>query len=198
MGNAVIFSNLYTLICILTAAFITPKAAIFFHQTFGMTQEQAFVQLVQRNAGIIHKVIHLYVDHPEDRRDLYQEVLLQAWKSYAAFKGDSTFTTWLYRVTLNTVLTYRRKNRIPTAELPDKWDPPSNPSAQSDQSEWLLLAIKQLNEIDRVIITLHLDGYDNEEIAGITGLNKNTATVRLHRAKQVIIQKMKTWQGVSP
>lgn len=163
-----------------------------------MSQEQVFVQLVQRNAGIIHKVIQLYVDDPEDRRDLHQEVLLQAWKSYEAFKGDSAFSTWLYRVTLNTVLTFRRRNRIMTTELPDQWDPPTNTFGNSDQSEWLLLAIKQLNEIDRVIVTLHLDGYDNEEIAGITGLNKNTATVRLHRAKQAIIQKLKTWQGVSP
>lgn len=163
-----------------------------------MSQEQVFVQLVQLNAGIIHKVIQLYVDNPEDRRDLHQEVLLQAWKSYEAFKGDSAFSTWLYRVTLNTVLTFRRRNRVLTTELPDHWDPPTGTSSQSDQSEWLLLAIKQLNEIDRVIVTLHLDGYDNEEIASITGLNKNTSTVRLHRAKQAIIQKLKTWQGVSP
>ena len=156
--------------------------------------EKEFVQLVQQNAGIIHKVIHLYVDHPEDRRDLYQEVLLQAWKSYAGFKGEAAFSTWLYRISLNTVLTFRRRQRVPISELPNKLDLASEPARHnSEDSELLWLAIKQLNEIDRVIITLHLDGYNNEEIAEVTGLNKNNTTVRLHRAKQSVVQRLKNW-----
>ncbi|WP_421797517.1 RNA polymerase sigma factor [Haliscomenobacter sp.] len=158
--------------------------------------EKEFVQLVQQNAGIIHKVIHLYVDHPEDRRDLYQEVLLQAWKSYAGFKGEAAFSTWLYRISLNTVLTFRRRQRVPISELPSQLDLASEPARQnSEDSELLWLAIKQLNEIDRVIITLHLDGYDNEEIAEVTGLNKNNTTVRLHRAKQSVVQRLKNWSS---
>lgn len=150
--------------------------------------------MVQQNAGIIHKVIHLYVDHPEDRRDLYQEVLLQAWKSYAGFKGEAAFSTWLYRISLNTVLTFRRRQRVPISELPSQLDLASEPARHnSEDSELLWLAIKQLNEIDRVIITLHLDGYDNEEIAEVTGLNKNNTTVRLHRAKQSVVQRLKNW-----
>lgn len=150
--------------------------------------------MVQQNAGIIHKVIHLYVDHPEDRRDLYQEVLLQAWKSYAGFKGEAAFSTWLYRISLNTVLTFRRRQRVTTSELNSKFDLASEPARHSpEDSELLWLAIKQLNEIDRVIITLHLDGYDNEEIAQVTGLNKNNTTVRLHRAKQSVVQRLKNW-----
>ena len=156
--------------------------------------EKEFVQLVQRNAGIIHKVIQLYVEHPEDRRDLYQEVLLQAWKSYAGFKGESLFSTWLYRISLNTVLTFRRRQKVVYTELPSKYDQLAEHTAPAlEDSELLLLAIKQLNEIDRVIITLHLDGYENEEIAQVTGLSKNNATVRLHRAKQTVVQRLKTW-----
>jgi RNA polymerase sigma-70 factor, ECF subfamily len=153
--------------------------------------ETEFVQKVQQNAGIIHKVIHLYVDHPEDRRDLFQEVLLQAWKSYAGFKGDSAFSTWLYRISLNTVLTFRRRQRLSYQELSPQHERPAEES--SNDTEHLLLAIKQLNEIDRVILTLHLDGYDNEEIAEVTGLNKNNVTVRLHRAKQAVIQRLQRW-----
>jgi RNA polymerase sigma-70 factor, ECF subfamily len=158
--------------------------------------EKEFVQLVQQNAGIIHKVIHLYVDHPEDRRDLYQEVLLQAWKSYAGFKGEAAFSTWLYRISLNTVLTFRRRQRLPISELPSQLDLASEPARHNtEDSELLWLAIKQLNEIDRVIITLHLDGYDNEEIAQVTGLNKNNTTVRLHRAKQSVVHRLKNWSS---
>ncbi len=152
------------------------------------------MQLVQQNAGIIHKVIRLYVDHPEDRRDLYQEVLLQAWKSYAGFKGEAAFSTWLYRISLNTVLTFRRRQRLPISELPSQFELAAEPTRHTpEDSELLWLAIKQLNEIDRVIITLHLDGYDNEEIAEVTGLNKNNTTVRLHRAKQSVVQRLKNW-----
>lgn len=158
--------------------------------------EKEFVQLVQKNAGIIHKVIQLYVDHPEDRRDLYQEVLLQAWKSYASFKGEAAFSTWLYRISLNTVLTFRRRQRIPLSELNSQFDRAADTSgATPEDSELLLLAIKELNEIDRLIVTLHLDGYDNEEIAQVTGLNKNNTTVRLHRAKQTLIQRLKSWSS---
>ena len=158
--------------------------------------EKEFVQLVQQNAGIIHKVIHLYVDHPEDRRDLYQEVLLQAWKSYAGFKGEAAFSTWLYRISLNTVLTFRRRQRVPISEFPSQLDLASEPARHNpEDSELLWLAIKQLNEIDRVIITLHLDGYDNEEIAEVIGLNKNNTTVRLHRAKQSVVQRLKNWSS---
>jgi len=158
--------------------------------------EKEFVQLVQKNAGIIHKVIQLYVDHPEDRRDLYQEVLLQAWKSYASFKGEAAFSTWLYRISLNTVLTFRRRQRIPLSELDSQFDRAAEPGSHNpEDSELLLLAIKALNEIDRLIITLHLDGYDNEEIAQVTGLNKNNTTVRLHRAKQTLIQRLKSWSS---
>lgn len=158
--------------------------------------EKEFVQLVQKNAGIIHKVIQLYVDHPEDRRDLYQEVLLQAWKSYASFKGEAAFSTWLYRISLNTVLTFRRRQRIPLSELKSEFDRAAEQGSHTpEDSELLLLAIKELNEIDRLIVTLHLDGYDNEEIAQVTGLNKNNTTVRLHRAKQALIQRLKSWSS---
>jgi RNA polymerase sigma-70 factor (ECF subfamily) len=156
--------------------------------------EKEFVQLVQSNSGIIHKVIQLYVEHPEDRRDLYQEVLLQAWKSFAGFKGESLFSTWLYRISLNTVLTFRRRQKVRLSELSSQHDQlAERPVPPLEDSEFLLMAIKQLNEIDRVILTLHLDGYDNEEIAQVTGLSKNNATVRLHRAKQAVVHRLKTW-----
>src|SRR5687768_10641490 len=74
-------------------------------------RQAEYINLVQVHAGIMHKVINLYVDNFEDRKDLYQEVLLQAWKSFQSFKGDSSFSTWLYKVSLNTVLTYKKRER---------------------------------------------------------------------------------------
>jgi DNA-directed RNA polymerase specialized sigma24 family protein len=81
-------------------------------------QEHSFTQQVQANFGIIRKVIQLYVDDPDDRSDLQQEILYQAWRSFPSFNGLSKFSTWLYKVSLNTVLTFRRRDtRVPTIAL---------------------------------------------------------------------------------
>ncbi len=78
------------------------------NQKMSNQEQNEYINLVQKHNGIIHKVIGLYVDNEEDRKDLHQEVLLQAWKSYRNFKGQSVFSTWLYKVALNTVLTFNK------------------------------------------------------------------------------------------
>lgn len=94
--------------------------------------------------------------------DLFQEILFQAWKSFPRFDGRSKFSTWLYRVSLNTVLTFKRRPlKVVTDEnfesLPIVAD-----HGNTEETEALYLAIRELNEIDRMIVTLHLDGYENE------------------------------------
>ena len=74
-------------------------------------KEKEFVGLIQKHSGIIFKIIILYTNNKEDKDDLYQEILYQAWKSYANFKGDSKFSTWLYRISINTSLTFIRKSQ---------------------------------------------------------------------------------------
>jgi len=155
-----------------------------------MVSEKEFLQLIEQNRGIIFKVIRLYVRHAEDERDLFQEILFQAWKSYPRFNGLSKFSTWLYRVSLNTVLTFKRRPvLVETREILESKEVVTND--QKDETEMLYQAIFELNEIDRMIITLHLDGYENEEIAEITGLTKNNVAVKLHRSKSVVIEKIK-------
>jgi RNA polymerase sigma factor (sigma-70 family) len=152
--------------------------------------QREFTALINQNRGIIYKVIRLYVNHEEDERDLFQEILFQAWKSYPRFDGRSKFSTWLYRVGLNTVLTFKRR---PVVVVPHE-DLSSLNIAQpktTDDSEALYVAIRELPEIDRMIITLHLDGYENEEIAEITGITKNNAAVKLHRIKDNLIKTLK-------
>jgi RNA polymerase sigma factor (sigma-70 family) len=149
-----------------------------------------YMSLVKENAGIIYKVIRLYIDNSEDQKDLYQEIVLQAWHSFTRFDGRSKFSTWLYKVSLNTVLTFRRKNnRLPTDDL-EKASGYAFPIDKSDDAEMLMMAIKSLGETDRAIVTLHLDGYENEEIAEITGLTKNHVAVKLHRIKQQLTKKL--------
>ncbi|GAB4420202.1 MAG: RNA polymerase sigma factor [Bacteroidia bacterium] len=144
-------------------------------------REQAFLSLIHTHRGIITKLVRLYVDHREDQRDLTQEIILQAWKSYDRFEGRSAFSTWLYRVTLNTVLTYRRKYQ--PEPLPESFQMAA-PGRDYESSQLLLWAMKQLRDVERMIVALHLEGYDNTEIAQIVGLTPNHVAVKLHRAKK--------------
>lgn len=157
-----------------------------------MSLEREFTEAISQARGIIFRVIRLYVNDPEDEKDLYQEILYQAWRSYPRFKADSKFSTWLYRVALNTVLTFKRKPVKPTTPLVDSVA--TNATSQSvqanEQVEALYQAIRSLGAVDRMIITMHLDGYDNEEIAEVAGLKKNHVGVKLFRIKEVLGRKL--------
>ncbi len=156
--------------------------------------KQEFTELIDQHRGIIFKVIRLYVNHEEDERDLFQEILFQAWRSYPNFKGQSKFSTWLYRVGLNTVLTFRRRPKlvVPHEDL-SVLKVSIDERIQPEETEALYIAIRDLNELDRMIVTLHLDGYENEEISEISGLTKNNVAVKLHRIKETLTKKMKAY-----
>jgi RNA polymerase sigma-70 factor, ECF subfamily len=155
--------------------------------------QPTFIQLIQKHKGIIHKVVFLYADGAEDRKDLYQEILYQAWKSVAHFEGRSQFSTWLYRVALNTALVFRRKDTKAGRQhsLEGMEYLPHELPINDDRSEWLLRAIRNLNDIDKTLITLHLEDYSNDEIADITGLTKNNVAVKLHRIKNALTNQLK-------
>ena len=155
------------------------------------SSENEFVRLIQQHSGIIYKIINLYVDDQEDKRDLHQEILLQAWKSYQRFKGNSSFATWLYKVSLNTVLTFNKKARKHSELQANDRAITENAADKKEQSELLYYLVRQLNEVDRMIMTLHLEGYKNLEIADITGLKVNHINVKLHRLKSQIIEQLK-------
>ncbi len=155
------------------------------------SSENEFVRLIQQHSGIIYKIINLYVDDEEDKRDLHQEILLQAWKSYERFKGNSSFATWLYKVSLNTVLTFNKKVKKYSELQVNDTATVENTTDKKEQSALLYYLVRQLNEVDRMIMTLHLEGYKNLEIADITGLKVNHINVKLHRLKNQIIEQLK-------
>ena len=155
------------------------------------TLQETYIAQIQEHSRIIHKVMMLYIFDAEEREDVYQEVLYQAWKSYPRFKGDSKFSTWLYKVALNTVLTYRRK----AGQKPDKTplsheEIPAPAEGTHERADLLYRAISQLAETDRAIISLHLDGYSNEEIADVIGISLNNTGVKLHRIKKTLTAKL--------
>lgn len=151
--------------------------------------KQEFLRNIEENRGIIFKILHLYADDDEDQKDLHQEIVYQAWKSYGNFKGEAKFSTWLYRIGLNVSLTYlskQRKRSRSTDSLPAEVAVVQE--ELSERSEILQRAIRTLKEVDRGLIMLHLDGYDNTEISEIAGISKINTGVKLHRIKQYLIQ----------
>ncbi|WP_299825247.1 sigma-70 family RNA polymerase sigma factor [uncultured Pontibacter sp.] len=155
--------------------------------------EDEFLDMIQTNASIIHKVVRLYIDDPEDRKDLLQEIIGQAWKSFSSFRGEAKFSTWLYRISANTVLTYKRKQQPVPHPLDNKLHDhiAASDEVENAQAELLLAAIKRLPETDRLLVSLHLDGYSNEEVADVVGLDKPHVAVKLHRIKQQLIKMLK-------
>lgn len=149
-------------------------------------QEAAFLEQVRAHQGIIYKLVGLYASDSEEKKDLYQEILLQAWKSWPSFRGEAKFSTWLYRISLNTILTQQRKAKpVDYRESLEELTPAEPARAYvTENSERLQQAIRRLNETDRALVSLHLDGYDNGEIAGMLGITPNHVGVKLHRCKQ--------------
>lgn len=138
-------------------------------------------------AGIIIKICRAYTDSEEDFEDYYQEVCLQIWKSREQFKGQSAWSTWIYRLTLNVCLTLLKKNKHNTGHyvsdaLPEEVE--DTIQAFSNESlNALYVAIKKLSEVDRGVIMLYLEEKSYQEIADIMGTNPNNIGVRIKRIK---------------
>jgi RNA polymerase sigma-70 factor (ECF subfamily) len=151
--------------------------------------EKEFLQIITENQGIIHKVCSIYCDLEEDRRDLFQEILAQLWKSYPTFRSESKFTTWMYRVALNTAITSFKKDK----RQPDKTGISSENMQlveemydvrTEEQIRMLNRAVAQLSGIEKSIILLFLEDKKYEEIAEITGITQNYVRVKMNRIKK--------------
>lgn len=155
--------------------------------------ETAFLEQLRQNQGIIYKLVALYANDAEEKKDLYQEVLLQAWKGWASYRGDAKFSTWLYRICLNTIFTQKRKkHRLDYKDNLEGIAPAvQNSSVQKEDALRLQQAIRQLAETDRALISMHLDGYENSEVAEIIGISNNHVSVKLHRIKQQLANLLK-------
>ncbi|MEM7334269.1 MAG: sigma-70 family RNA polymerase sigma factor [Chloroflexota bacterium] len=150
-----------------------------------MNQEQ-FLNLIESNQKLIYKVCHLYADSPEDVDDLYQEIVLNIWRSAANFEERSAIGTWLYRIALNTAITQfrkakRKQEREVDVELTAVVDPTSH---FNEQHQALYGAIKQLNKVEKAIVLLYLESKSYREIGEIMGISENYVGVQLNRIKK--------------
>ena len=155
-----------------------------------MTQEleQQFVKLLEENQNIVHKVCRVYTNNSDAHKDLFQEVTIQLWKAYPKFRGDSKFSTWMYRVAINTAITLYRKSKrqIQTNDITDfqyKLESDEYDGEIEEQMQLLYKAIYQLSDIEKALILLYLEDKPYKEIAETMGITEVNARVKVNRIK---------------
>ena len=142
-----------------------------------------FIELIERHEAAINRVCRSFCSVAEDREDLRQEILLNLWRGWKNYRPDHKTITWVYRVALNTAISWQRhrKRQIETLPLPG-FDLPEE-SVLREQSAHLKALIAQLSASDQRFINLYLDGFSTEEIGRLMGISQTNVTTRLGRIK---------------
>lgn len=138
------------------------------------------------------------MDSDVDREDLEQEIIFQLWKSFEKFDGKSKFSTWMYRVALNTSITYFKKNkrRVDRDSINHQIDIKDEIDDSNEESKLahFYRAVKSLNKVEKALILLFIEGHSHKEIGGHLGLSEGNARVKLNRTKKKL-QKIIKEQG---
>lgn len=150
--------------------------------------EHKFVSELENNQNIVHKVCSLYTNNRDSHNDLFQEITIQLWKAYPKFRGDSKFSTWMYRVALNTAITLYRKSkkRVNTQDYESvifKIKAEEYDETEEQQLKLMYKAIKQLGDIDKALVFLYLEDKDYSEISETLGISEVNARVKMNRIK---------------
>ncbi len=161
-------------------------------------QEQGYIfsEWLDKHKALIFKIVRAYGNTPMDQDDLFQEITIQVWRSIPTFRHESAIATWIYRIALNTAISwvtkerkYRKANGA-IDNMPDVLSLPHKPV--EEQLTWLYKAIHALDEIDRSLALLLLDGFSYKEMAAILGISVSNVGVKINRIKkQLIVQSKK-------
>lgn len=158
------------------------------------SRQTDFSKLIKENQGLIIKVSRLYTNSLEDEQDLFQEIVLQLWRSYASFKGNSKISTWMYRVALNTAITiFRKKTRSPQTDELDEIHYKNfleDDDEKQSQISLLYKVIKLLPNVERAIVMMYLDDISYKEIAETLGITEVNARVKMNRLKKTLKELM--------
>lgn len=160
--------------------------------------EKEFIELINNHQGILHKICNVYFIRNPYKEDYYQEILIRLWKSYPTFRNQSAFSTWLYRVALNTAIDIIRKENLqPVHTELSKIEyniPDHEHNTESEKRETLYQAIGHLSDVEKAIIILYLEDYSYKEIAEIIGISENNTGVKINRIKNQIIKILENGQ----
>lgn len=151
--------------------------------------KEEFIQLIQNHQGILHKVCSTYIENREERKDLYQEIIIQLWKSYPKFRGESKISTWMYRVAFNTVVSHLRKQKrqplkssidVGILQIADS----QLDYEQEEKLKILRAAMSQLNTMEKALLMLYLEDQPYKDIALTLGISPGNARVKITRIKE--------------
>lgn len=154
-------------------------------------QEELFRSWIKEYRNLLFKVVNAYAIDSDDKEDLFQEISIQVWHSARRFKGNSAASTWLYRVALNTAMTWSTKEKKHRSErlesvlvIPHEFPPEAD-----ERLAWLHEEVQKLGDIDKPLCLLLLEGYSYKEMAGILGMSESNIGVRIHRIKKHLTQR---------
>jgi RNA polymerase sigma-70 factor, ECF subfamily len=151
--------------------------------------QSTFVPLVHEHRALLYKVCNLYCSSAQDRQDLFQEIVIQLWRSYPRFRGEAKFSTWLYRIALNTAISDLRRQRrrprpVDTGNIPAELQDIQYEKEKEQQLEQLYSAIARLTEVEKALVMLYLEDKPYEEMEEILGINQNNLRVKMNRIKE--------------
>jgi RNA polymerase sigma-70 factor, ECF subfamily len=152
-----------------------------------------FEQTIKSNVGILHKLCRVYSNNATEYEEMFQEMMIQIWRSLPNFRGDSQLSTWLYRICINTALNFRTKTNKFKKLVPLEENITINFDFEGEKDEHLKKlyeAIRDLKPIDRAIVSLYLDEKSYEETAQILGISKTNVATKLMRLKQKLIERL--------
>lgn len=159
------------------------------------TKENEFLEQIEINKGIIHKISRMYMDDEDDQKDLFQEIICQLWKSYDSFNHQSKFSSWMYRVALNTAIVYfkkqKRKDDAYASIAQEVVIPPDDTEAKEIQLAHFYKALQQLDKIEKALMFYFLEDCAHKEIAENLGISEGNARVKLNRAKNKLKELIK-------
>ncbi|CAL2083856.1 RNA polymerase sigma-70 factor, ECF subfamily [Tenacibaculum sp. 190524A05c] len=150
--------------------------------------EDKFLNDFETNQNIVHKICRIYTTNSNDHNDLFQEITIQVWKNYSKFRGDAKFSTWMYRVALNTAISLYRKSTksVKTQDISDiafKIKSVDYDDTEERQLKSLYKAIQNLNDIDKALVFLYLEDKSYRDISETLGISEVNARVKMNRAK---------------
>ncbi|WP_373520959.1 RNA polymerase sigma factor [Aquiflexum sp.] len=163
----------------------------------GSDSKILFVALIRQNQGIVNSLCRLYATSHEEMKDYRQDVLLSLWRAYPHFKEESKVSTWMYRVALNTLISIQRKKKhvILTEPISESFENNHFQHAGSDDNLLVLQqAIGYLKPMDKAVVILYLEGYDNREMAKMLSISETNVSTKLNRIKTQLKKTVKTLQ----
>jgi RNA polymerase sigma-70 factor (ECF subfamily) len=133
------------------------------------------------------------MNNKNSKEDLFQEITLQAWKAFESFRGDSKFSTWLYRVALNTAITYYKKEQKQTLVFNSESyeEIAQNTEPVEEQVQAMYIAIGNLSKIDKALVMLYLEDYNYIDIGEMLGISANYVAVKMNRIKVKLKEESK-------